>query len=244
MIWWRIGQQVYDAYILWALGGFLALFNVIKPVTVCFLGLDRCFALIIPTGNRINPAKWIMIPTMIAVAIFFIADFLFFILPAFPLTSKTSCGAFLCLAPNSAGTVYTVLRYTSSLGILIVGIVFVISARKRFFDTTAVAKYTRLVFKMILLSFFFDFIPHTFSFTLYTLTVDGIGIATAKETNQENEGKEENDECFVVNHPFAYFLVRKPEFFYWNRHVNMKTETFQLLLSGIVIDPTIDLKSQ
>uniref|UniRef100_A0AC34QDX3 Uncharacterized protein n=1 Tax=Panagrolaimus sp. JU765 TaxID=591449 RepID=A0AC34QDX3_9BILA len=167
IIWWRMGENIYNAYVIWAFGTYLGSLIVLKPVTVCFLGLDRCLALIIPMEHRAHPAKWIVIPTMIAVGVFFVVNFMFFILPAFPPAAKTTCGAILCLAPNHAAAVYTTLRYISSAGILMIGIAFVISARKRFFDTTAVAKYTRLVFKIILLSFFFDFIPHTLTFVLY-----------------------------------------------------------------------------
>uniref|UniRef100_A0AC34QBR0 G-protein coupled receptors family 1 profile domain-containing protein n=1 Tax=Panagrolaimus sp. JU765 TaxID=591449 RepID=A0AC34QBR0_9BILA len=149
-LWWRSGQQVYNAYILWALGGILASIIVVKPVTVCFLGLDRCFAIIFPLKYRLQRTKYMMIMTLIAVAIFFTINLVYFILPAFPRSSSTNCGAILCLAQDSGAAVYLILRYTISLSILVVGIVFVISARKRLFDTTAVAKVRFLTQKSYL----------------------------------------------------------------------------------------------
>uniref|UniRef100_A0AC34QMY2 Uncharacterized protein n=1 Tax=Panagrolaimus sp. JU765 TaxID=591449 RepID=A0AC34QMY2_9BILA len=66
------------------------------------------------------------------------------------------------------GTAYTVLRYTSSSGIVIVSIVLYFGVKKHLFDHSAAAKCTKLACKTVLLSFFLDFTPHLITFALYT----------------------------------------------------------------------------
>uniref|UniRef100_A0AC34RAG4 Serpin domain-containing protein n=1 Tax=Panagrolaimus sp. JU765 TaxID=591449 RepID=A0AC34RAG4_9BILA len=66
------------------------------------------------------------------------------------------------------------------------------------------------------------------------------GIGNAEE--RKPYGNFPKKEILKVNHPFAFFVVKKPEFSqYVRKEYAVQVENFQLLLSGIVIDPTINL---
>uniref|UniRef100_A0AC34R4U0 Serpin domain-containing protein n=1 Tax=Panagrolaimus sp. JU765 TaxID=591449 RepID=A0AC34R4U0_9BILA len=66
------------------------------------------------------------------------------------------------------------------------------------------------------------------------------GIGNAEE--EKPYGGFPKKDVLEVNHPFAFFVVKKPEFSqYVGKNDAIKVENFQLLSSGIVVDPTINL---
>uniref|UniRef100_A0A914QIJ2 Vomeronasal type-1 receptor n=1 Tax=Panagrolaimus davidi TaxID=227884 RepID=A0A914QIJ2_9BILA len=92
----------------------------------------------------------------------------FHVLPGFPITPETICRSFGCLAPNSAGAIYSIFRYVTSAANVFISLILVKLVKKQTSLHSKNSKYTRLTLITVLMTVLLDFFPHLIAFSLNT----------------------------------------------------------------------------
>ena len=185
---WALSDVSYNAYWIYMTALPQTVLLLILPLSVFFLGLDRCLCLLLPYKNRAFISRSVFAVALIVISIFSTINIVFYILPAFPMTTLTNCRSSGCLASMESAKVFSTMRYCASVSNVFVGLVLLKLVRKKIISKNALTKVgverlkpkfrnfnifqknNRLAVVTLLMAILLDFLPHLINFSLNTVS--------------------------------------------------------------------------
>ena len=131
IIFWEATAGSYDAFLIFWTGALQTLLLINLPVTVFYLGFDRCCCILAPLKNRLLWERLTFAASLATIFVFVAIAIPLHVLPGYPAGPETICRSFGCLAPNYAGQIYSIFRYVTSVGNVFIGLVLIKLVKKQ-----------------------------------------------------------------------------------------------------------------